>query len=218
MMGELLLTKSLPAEKILIVRPSIIMGDSRDWLPRSYVILWAIETVNMLRLIPVNGESPLDVVPVDFATDAIVNLLFASRNHPVYHISSGKDSSTSSAKIMNAVERSFPDKPPFKFIEKPMIKQMKLWAKGKLPEESELYKYGKYLDYWNSIFDDTNQMRILLAALEPYLEFAELGQIFDNSKLLKDTGMAPPEPAHFYIARSAKYLKNIDVFAGAVDP
>ena len=65
---------------------------------------------------------------------------------------------------------------------------------------------------------DTNQMRILLAALEPYLEFAELGQIFDNTKLLSDTGFQSPEPAHSYLARSAKYLKNIDVFAGAIDP
>ena len=99
-----------------------------------------------------------------------------------------------------------------------MITQMKLWAKGKLPEGSELYQYSDYLDYWRSIFDDINQMRILLAALEPYLEFAELGQIFDNTKLLNDTSFEPPEPAHCYLARSAKYLKNIDVFAGAVDP
>lgn len=218
MMGEILLAKHLPASKTLIVRPSIIMGDSRDWLPRSYVILWAIETVNMLRLVPTNGESSLDVVPVDFATDAIVKLLFTTRNHPVYHISSGSESSTTSIKVMQAVEAVFPGKPPFKFVNKSLIKQVKLWAKGKLPEGSELFDYGKYLDYWKSIFDDTNQMRILLAALEPYLDFAELGQTFDNSKLLKDTGMAPPERAHHYIARSAKYLKNIDVFAGAIDP
>ena len=119
---------------------------------------------------------------------------------------------------MKAIEPSFPGLLPFKFIEKPMINQMKLWAKGKLPEGSALYQYPNYLDYWKSIFDDVNQMRILLAALEPYLEFAELGQIFDNSKLLADIGFEPPEPAHIYLARSAKYLKNIDVFAGAVDP
>ncbi len=218
MMGEILLAKHLPKEKVLIVRPSIIMGDSRDWLPRSYVILWAIETANMLRLVPVNRDSALDVIPVDFASASIVALLFAPRNYPVYHISAGKNSCTSVGKVMDAIEPSFPGLPAFKFIQKPMINQMKLWAKGKLTEGSELYQYANYLDYWKSIFDDVNQMRILLAALEPYLEFAELGQIFDNSKLLADTGFAPPEPAHIYLARSAKYLKNIDVFAGAVDP
>ncbi len=218
MMGEILLAQHLPKEKTLIVRPSIIMGDSRDWLPRSYVILWAIETANMLRLVPVNGDSALDVVPVDFASNSIVSLLFTKRKHSVYHISAGQASYTTSKRVMDAIEPSFPHLPPFKFVPKPLINQMKLWAKNKLPQEAELYQYPTYLDYWKGIFDDVNQMRILLAALEPYLEFAELGQIFDNSRLLSDTGFQTPEPAHIYLARSAKYLKNIDVFAGAVDP
>jgi len=218
MMGELLLQKHLPKEKVLVVRPSIIMGDSRDWIPRSYVILWAIETVNMLRLVPVNGQSALDVIPVDFASKAITSLLFVKRNHSVYHISSGAGSITNSYLICKAVEKSFPALPPFKFIDRKLLNDVKLWAKKKLPEGSELYNYSEYLDYWSEIFTDTNEMRILLAALEPYLDFAELGQTFDNTKLLEDTGLAAPEPAHIYIARAAKYLKNIDVFDGAIDP
>jgi hypothetical protein len=46
----------------------------------------------------------------------------------------------------------------------------------------------------------------------------ELGQVFDNSKLLSDTGMKQPLPAHEYIKNSVKYLEKIDVFEGAVDP
>lgn len=218
MMGEILLTKHLPKEKVLIVRPSIIMGDSRNWIPRSYVILWAIETVNKLRLVPVNGQSAMDVIPVDYASNAIVSLLFVKRNYSTYHISSGQASSTNSYQITKAVENSFPGLPTFKFIDKSLMKEIKLWAKKKLPEGSELYNYSIYLDYWKSIFTDTNEMRILLAALEPYLDFAELGQIFDNSRLLQDTGIGAAEPAHSYISRSAGYLKNIDVFAGAIDP
>jgi thioester reductase-like protein len=218
MMGEIMLGKALPKEKTLIVRPSIIMGDSRDVLPRSYVIMWVIETANLFRLFPVNPFSDLDIVPVDFASKAIVSLLFSQRNHPVYHISSGTVSATNSILLTQSIEKSFPGLPPFKFVEKSMINQMKLWAKNKLPAGSKLYEFGLYLDYWKSIFDDTNQMRILLAALEPYLEFIEAGQTFQNTYLLDDTGLPPPEPAHNYISRSAKYLKNIDVFAGAVDP
>jgi hypothetical protein len=30
--------------------------------------------------------------------------------------------------------------------------------------------------------------------------------------------MGQPEPAHEYIKRSVKYLENIDVFEGALDP
>lgn len=218
MTGEMMLSKYLPKEKILVVRPSIIMGDSRDWIPRSYVILWAFATLNHLRLVPIKPDSYLDVVSVDYASDAIIALLFAKRNHPVYHISSGKKSVSSPGLINQAIAKSFPGLIPFKYVDKNMLKQMKLWAKNKLPEGSELYNYPNYLEYWKETFGDAGRMRILLAALEPYLEFAGLGQIFDSSKLLEDTGINPPEPAHNYISRSAKYLKNIDVFAGAVDP
>ena len=63
MKGELLIREHLPAEKILIARPSIIMGDSRPIIPRSPVILWAMATINHLRLIPVNEHSQLDIIP-----------------------------------------------------------------------------------------------------------------------------------------------------------
>ncbi len=116
------------------------------------------------------------------------------------------------------MEKSLHAPLPFKYVEKGLMKQIKLWAKNKLPEGSELYRFPDYLDYWKNAFGDINRMRILLAALEPYLEFAELGQVFDSHKLLNDTGIGLPEPAHSYITHSAKYLKNIDVFAGAVDP
>lgn len=218
MVGEMMLSNYLPKEKILVVRPSIIMGDSRNWIPRSYVILWAFATVNILRLIPANGTSHLDVIPVDYASDAIISLLFSKRNHSVYHISSGKQSVTTPSLITSSIGKCFTGVPPFKYVDKPLMNQIKLWAKGKLPEGSELYKYPEYLEYWKKVFGEVNRMRILLAALEPYLEFAELGQIFDNTKLLEDTKIGIPEPAHSYIARSAEYIKNIDVFAGAVDP
>ncbi len=217
MMGEIMLREQLPPEKILIVRPSIILGDSRDWIPRSYVILWAFATVNLLRLIPVNGQSNLDVIPVDYASKALIALLFAKRNHITYHVSSGAESATNSFKVTASIDKILGGPIPYKFVDKALIKQMKLWAKKVLPAGSELHKYDNYLDYWKQTFGDISRLRILLAALEPYLEFAELGQVFDNSKLLKDTGIGLPEPAHTYIERSAKYLKNVDVFAGALD-
>lgn len=218
MMGEIQLRKILPEEKILIVRPSIIIGDSREWLPRSYVILWAVATVNMMRLIPVNANSNLDMIPVDFASSAMVNLLFRKRNHSTYHISSGAASATNSFLLTNSVANFFPELPPVKFVHKTMIKPMKLWAKNPLGDLDGLLQHSDYLDYWKKTFSDGKQLRILLAALEPYLEFAELGQVFDNSRLLNDTGMNPPEAAHSYLTRTGEYVKHIDVFEGAVDP
>ena len=46
MMGELMLQKEFPPEKLLVARPSIILGDSRPVIARSPVILWALATIN----------------------------------------------------------------------------------------------------------------------------------------------------------------------------
>lgn len=218
MMGEIMLTNAIPPEKLLIVRPSIIMGDSRDWVPRSYVILWAFATVNILRLIPANGKSNLDIISVDYASHAIISLLFSTRRrHRVYHISSGVESATNVEKIASVVAQFFPELPPVKFVGSSFLKQMNLWAKKALPSGSELYQYSFYLDYWKNTFGDVSRMRILLAALAPYLEFADMGQQFDNSRLIHDTDIGLPIPAHQYIRNSAGYIKNIDVFGGAAE-
>jgi thioester reductase-like protein len=218
MMAEIMIGKALPAEKILIVRPSIIMGDSRPIIPRSYVIMWALATTNFLRLVPVNPDSQLDIISVDYAASAITHLLFAKRNHRVYHISSGSASATTPLKLALAVENDFPEKPSFHFVGKEMIRDIKLWSKKKLSANSILQNYDTYLNYWKREMKDAGDLRILMAAIEFYYDFMELGQVFDNSKLLQDTTIGSPEPAHEYIKRSALLLNNIDIFEAALEP
>jgi thioester reductase-like protein len=219
MTGEQVLKDYLREDQILVVRPSIIMGDSRPWAPRSTVILWTLATVNLLRLVPVNPLAQLDIISVDFASKAIVALLFAKRNHQVYHVSSGQVGASNALQITSAIEPHFNHRPPFKFVNTSHVKQMVAWAKNHPPKPGdELHGNTQHLSYWNDIFESRGRLRILLFALEPYLEFMELGQVFDNSKLLSDTGMKQPLPAHEYIKNSVKYLEKIDVFEGAVDP
>jgi thioester reductase-like protein len=220
MMGELMLPQYLPKEKILIMRPSIVMGDTRPWIPRSPVILWALATMNLLRLVPVNPLSQIDIIPVDYAIESMVSLLFAKRKYAVYHISSGTASATNTLKVTGYIEKFFPDRPAFKFVDSGLIGQMKKYARSPqmLTEDSELLKYPQYLDYWNSSVGQNGQMRILFAGVEPYFRFIELGQLFDNSRLLEDSGMPPSPPAHDYIKICLKYLEKIDIFEGALDP
>ncbi|MFT3908378.1 MAG: SDR family oxidoreductase [Ferruginibacter sp.] len=218
MQGELLLDKYLPQEKILITRPSIIMGDSRKVIPRSPVILWAVATINQLRLLPANGRSLLDMIPVDYAAKAIVALLFAKRNYKVYHITSGKAAATSVYKLAEQLSSYFTDMPPYHFVHTNMIEQLKKWSKGRLEEGSELQEYSEYLDYWKDIFPDPGTLRILLAGLEPYLEFMNLGQVFDNSRLLQDVpGIRQSIPADIYINNCMEFIADINTFEGAFD-
>ena len=218
MQGELLLSKHLPQQKILVARPSIIMGDSRPVLPRSPIILWAVATINQLRLIPVNEYACLDMISVDFAADAIVGLLFAKRNYQVYHISSGKSAATSAYKLSLSLSNYFTGVPPFLFVNKSLINQLKSWAKGHLAGNSELKNFPLYLDYWHTIFPDTGALRILLAGLEPYLGFMELGQVFDNSRLFEDVpGLKQPVAADVYINECMPFIASINTLEGAFD-
>jgi thioester reductase-like protein len=218
MQGEIMLHNYLPEDKTLIVRPSIIMGDSRPWTPRSYVIMWALAAINLLRLVPINPDAQLDIIPVDYASKAIVALLFAKRSYSVYHISSGQKSATTPFKATEAIAHYFPHRPGFNFVGRELIREVKLWARKKLNGQSTLKNFPEHLNYWDDIFEDATDLRILMGGLEPYLDFIELGQTFDNSRLLEDTNIGLPEPAHEYMKRSAHFLDRIDIFEAALAP
>ncbi len=219
MQGELLLDAYLPREKILIARPSIIMGDSREVTPRSPVILWTVATINRLRFIPVSEHAMLDMIPVDYASQSIIALLFAKRQHHVYHISSGYEASTSVYKLSRSLEPYFSELPPFRFVHKSMLAQVKLWARNKCKPGSELFQYQPYLDYWNQALDGPGSLRILLAGLGPYLEFIELGQAFDNGRLLRDVAEVKQSvPADQYIKSCMRFIEKINILEGAIDP
>ena len=218
MLGEMMLKEYLPAEKILVLRPSIIMGDSRPWVPRSPVILWTLATVNLLRLLPYNPDSNVDIIPVDYAVNAIEALLFSKRHYSVYHISSGINSVSKSQLITNTLGLYFNNRPLFKYVDSEFLSQMKKYSKNILPVTEDLFQYKDYLQYWEKVFGENTRMRIIFAALDPYIKFIELSQTFDSSRLLEDTNLGSPPPAHEYIKKSIKYLEKIDVFEGALDP
>jgi thioester reductase-like protein len=218
MRGELLLKEHLMQEQILVARPSIIMGDSRPIMPRSPVILWAMATINHLRLIPVNEHAQLDIIPVDYAAEATVALLFANRKYNVYHISSGEKGATTALKLSKTLEEYFDEMPPFNFINKSMLNQVKHWTRNRLAPESELYNYTSYLDYWHETFQEKSKLRLLFTGLDPYLDFMELGHVFDNSRLLEDVGIGNSVPADEYIKNSMNFVEKIDVLEGAIDP
>jgi len=128
MIGEMMLSKYLPKEKVLVVRPSIIMGDSKNKIPRSSVILWTLAAFNYLRLIPVNPLSKIDIIPVDYAAEAISDLLLVKRNYDVYHISAGVDSSTNSELCTKKIESYFPEKPVHQFVNRKLANNMRFWV------------------------------------------------------------------------------------------
>ena len=214
--GEINVRKTIPADKLLVVRPSIIMGDSRNWTPRSYVILWALAAFDLMRLIGVNPDAACDVIPIDYASNSIVDLIFSRRHYNVYHISAGVKSSTTMGQLINAIY--IPDRPPYQFIDNEMVKQLKLFAKKKLPETSSLKKYQGHLDYLKQAFGENGNLRKVLGAVDYYFQFVNLGLVFDNSRLIQDSSVGYPEYAHVYMGRNKMQLRKIDVMEGSVNP
>lgn len=219
MQGEIALRRYLPEEKILIVRPSIILGDSRPWTPRSYVIMWTLACMNFLRMIPANAHTLLDMVPVDYVSQSVVKIMFSKRKYNTYHISAGDKGATTPADLAKTIEAAFPDAPQFNFIGREMLRDIKMWARKRLSDESPLHNYPVYLDYWKSVMEDTGELRVLMGGLDPYIEFMELGQVFDNSRILEeDFEIEQSRPAHEYIKNSIHLLENIDIFEAALEP
>jgi nucleoside-diphosphate-sugar epimerase len=215
--GEINVRNIIPSNKLLVVRPSTIIGDSRNWTPRSYSILWAIAAFDMMRLVAMNPTASQDVIPVDYASEAIVKLLFVKRKYNTYHISSGTKSASTMKLFLEAV--NIQDRPPYEFVDYKLINQIKLFSKNKLSENSELIKtYGLYTDYWKKIFGDNGNLRMLLGGVDFYFQFANLGLTFDNTRLLMDTDIGYSEPVHQYMARNKLQLRKIDVLEGATNP
>lgn len=217
--GELLVRTLLGPDRALVVRPSIIMGDSQGRAPRSPVILWTMACVNELRLIPVTADCALDIVPVDYAAEAITRLLFADRRNDVYHVSSGPEAATSTDALGRVLSAHFDSPPPLRFVDASVLGDIKRWLRNGTGAPGDgLRDYPDYIDYWTATFPERRELRLLFWALELYLRFMELGQVFDNTRLLQDTGIDRSTPAHEYIGASMHHMDRIDLLSGALDP
>jgi thioester reductase-like protein len=219
MVGETMVRAAFPESRVRIVRPSIIMGDSRGIIPRSNVMLWTLAASELLHLVPVNPEAKLDIIPVDYAAAAICQLIFSRHAPAVCHVSSGTAGISTPRQLTDAIAPYYRPAPPLAYVPVKMIHQMKNWTRGRLAPGSPLLSYREYLEYWESVFDgNKSKLRILFGGLEPYLHFIELSQVFDNTRLLASTTIGQSPPAHGYIAACVPFMKNIDVFEGALDP
>ena len=72
---QLVHDRDLPS---VVVRPSIVMGDSRTgWTPAFNVLYWPLRAYarGLLTHVPAAPDARVDIVPVDYVADAIVHVL-----------------------------------------------------------------------------------------------------------------------------------------------
>jgi len=89
------LVRSLMSElPVSIFRPSIIVGDSQTGRTAAFNVLYTplrLIYEGMITTLPCSTRVPLDVVPVDFVSDAINHIFLKSTDHigKTYHIVAG---------------------------------------------------------------------------------------------------------------------------------
>jgi long-chain acyl-CoA synthetase len=77
---------------VAILRPSIVVGDSRTgWTPAFNVIYWPLQAFarGMLSRVPADPDGRVDIVPVDVVADAIVELVTGPRRTDRFHVVAG---------------------------------------------------------------------------------------------------------------------------------
>lgn len=215
MFAEMAVRAAIAPDKLVVFRPSILLGDSRGIVPRSFDIAWIIVAVRHLRMFFGNPDAACDIIPVDYAARAIVSLLMNRRRHTTYHVSAGSVATTC-RQIGKAIDYTDPG-PDVIFCPREHLQLIKKWLRTGEQLSSEFHQYSEHLKHI-SLGIGTRNARMLLAGLEAYWQFIDLDQRFDNSRMLSDAEIGLPEPAHVYLKRTAAYLHDIDPLQAAVNP
>jgi long-chain acyl-CoA synthetase len=140
----------------VVVRPSIVMGDSTTgWTPVFNVLYWPLRAYSrgLLTQVPATPDARVDVVPVDYVADTIVHVLRARPNVcGVLHATAGEDAVTVE-RLTELAAATLGRKPP------------RLAAHdGGLADRSE--QAARYLPYFDMelTFDDSRARRVLRPA------------------------------------------------------
>lgn len=160
---------SLPA---IILRPSIIVGDSRTGATSSFKMMyWPLKIYarGLWRTVPGYPDAVLDIVPVDFVADAIAHALFdGNAIHSTLHLCAGPRASATIEQIANRAAEYFNGPAPryvdpkffFAFV-RPLL-YATLWGK----KRRVLVSGRAYRDYFSMRmqFDTANAERLLAPA------------------------------------------------------
>ena len=170
----------LPDLPFVVVRPTIIVGHSKLGTRPSGSIYWVFRTAQLLGQFTCALTDRVDVVPVDWAAQAIVHIALKDRlSHTMYHAAAGPDNASTFAELDIAM------------------------AKGRgVPPLGNSYRQATYevLAAMRGQYQEklgACNPRIMQRAIKLYGVFAALNITFRNERLLAE-GFAPPPPFAAY--------------------
>ncbi|AMP16195.1 SDR family oxidoreductase [Collimonas pratensis] len=192
-MGEKKLRDTYPDLPVIYVRPSIIVGHTVLGCAPSQSIFWVFMVWQLLGALTTALDEKVDVVPVDWCAQAIIDLAQKETlTHNVFHISAGQGSSVSFREIDLALAAARGIEPigaTYKQITPDAIATLLPRMRECVPECND---------------------RLLLRALKLYGAFAGLNYVFDNSNLLAE-GIRPAPLFTDYVALCVESAKHIPI-------
>ena len=191
--GEAALRAELPDARLVVARPSIIVGHSELGCIPSGSIFWTLRMIQEVGGAPFPMHTRIDAIPVDYAARALLHLTMAPMlRHRLYHVSGGAQHSASYVAILDEMDRA---------IGRARTRYAHIgW-------NEILARQAKFPD----MFGPGNP-RLILKAMRLYSGFAALGLTFDNGRLLR-ASMAPPPSLVDYAAVCARTSQPKDIYA-----
>jgi nucleoside-diphosphate-sugar epimerase len=191
---EMLLRNTAPELPLVVARPSVVVGHTRLGCGPSASIFWFYRTVDLLRRTTFPLDSYDDVIPVDYAAEALLFLLFKPElRHRCYHVSAGEDASVTWREIAAVFAGCYGERPdnPYRQVDFPTVERERGRLRALLGPGDEDH---------------------LLSAVKIYYRFGEIDvEIFDNRRLLGE-GMRPPPRFTSYLGLCATSSADRSVY------
>ena len=152
-----------------IFRPSIVLGDSRRAATTQFDMVRAFVFLAGLPVLPFRPDDRIDIVPVDFVSEAIVELHQKEKpGHEIYHLSSGTRSQTF-RELTDQLAKAQGARPP---VYAPKLEGGFEGIVSMLSRSRSTVGYGA----------------TLLKVFLPYLVW---NTVFDNARVVTETGRSP---------------------------
>jgi nucleoside-diphosphate-sugar epimerase len=184
--AERLLRLTLPDFPLVVARPTIIAGHTRLGCTPSGSIYWTFRMADAMRMITCSADARIDVIPVDYAAQALSHLLFKpSLAQATYHISAGEESSCTWGEIAAAFAAT-----------RAPVRQLAV-AGGGAETADEGYQTVDFEEIaarrhdFDRIFGPCNK-KFMLGAAKLYAGFAQLDTVFDSTRLRLEGVPASP--------------------------
>jgi thioester reductase-like protein len=168
--GEEMIRRLLPPERILIVRPSIVLGDSGRPETTQFDMVRAFDFLSRLAILPLRSRDRIDIVPANWVGKAIVTLHRKERlTFDAYHLSAGAAS------------------PTFRDITRKLAAERGSWQPIFVPAlERPFASLVKRLSRTGS-----GPIRRSAALLDVFLPYIVWDTVFENSRVVAEAGGPP---------------------------